>query len=192
MSDPYLFDHVFETFPVLETPRFRLRQLNAADAEAVFQVYSDPEVTRYYDLDTFTDLHQAQSLISRQSSRFQQKAGLRWGVTFKEEDAVIGTVGLMLYAENKVGGIGYDLARPYWRQGIMFEVLQEVIRFAFEMAGVERIQALVMPGNTASASLLKKLGFQDQGLLQSHAFFKGKFQDLHNFILSRDDVEQHK
>jgi [ribosomal protein S5]-alanine N-acetyltransferase len=185
MSDSTYFHHVFDTFPVLETPRLRLRQLEAADAQDVFQIYADSEVTRYYDLETFTDLQQAQALISRQLGRFHQKAGLRWAITFKEEDTVIGSVGIMLYPENKMGGIGYDLARPYWRLGIMSEVLQAVIQFAFETAGVERIQALVMPGNTASATLLEKLGFRDQGLLQNHAFFKGKFQDLHNFILTK-------
>jgi ribosomal-protein-alanine N-acetyltransferase len=81
--------------------------------------------------------------------------------------------------------IGYDLSRPYWRRGIMHEVLQAVIQFGFHTAHVERIQALVMPGNTASARLLEKLGFQDQGILKEYAFFKGRHQDLHNFILTR-------
>jgi ribosomal-protein-alanine N-acetyltransferase len=94
--------------------------------------------------------------------------------------------------ENRQGGLGYDLGRPYWRRGIMYEVLQEVIRYSFETVGIERIQALVLPGNRASASLLMKLGFEEQGVLEGFAFFKNKFHDLHNFMLHRDDVEQHK
>jgi ribosomal-protein-alanine N-acetyltransferase len=185
MPEPTYFDPVFETFPILETARLRLRELKTTDAPAVFQIYADDEITRYYDLETFTDLSQAESLIKRQTDRFRQKAGVRWGITLKEEDVVIGTIGMMLTAENRQGGIGYDLARPYWRRGIMHEVLQAVIQFGFHTAHVERIQALVMPGNTASARLLEKLGFQDQGILKEYAFFKGRHQDLHNFILNK-------
>jgi ribosomal-protein-alanine N-acetyltransferase len=69
----------------------------------------------------------------------------------------------------------------------MYEVLQAVIQFGFRTAHVERIQALVMPGNTASARLLEKLGFQDKGVLKQYAFFKGRHQDLHNFILNKEE-----
>lgn len=185
MEEKNYFDHLFNTFPVLETKRLRLRQLETADAEALFQIYADEQVTRYYDLETFTELEQAEALISRQLDRFRQKAGIRWGITFKDKDIVIGTIGMMLTPENRQGGIGYDLGRPYWRQGIMHEVLERIIQFGFETAEVERIQALVMPGNAASAGLLEKLGFQDQGVLEEYAFFKGRFQDLHNFILTK-------
>lgn len=185
MFEPNFFDSVFETFPLLETTRFRLREMKAADAEAVYHIYADEEVTHYYDLETFTELEQAHALIIRQAERFRQKAGIRWGITYKEEDVVIGSVGMMLTAENRQAGIGYDLGRPHWRQGIMYEVLESVIQFAFETAGVERIQALVMPGNAASARLLQKLGFVDKGILDEYAFFKGRFQDLHNFILKK-------
>lgn len=185
MSEPAYFEGVFETFPILETERLVLRELEAADVQAVFRIFSDDEVTRYYDFETFTDTQQAVTLIERQKERFRRKTGIRWGITFKGEDVVIGTVGLMLPAEKRKGGLGYDLARPYWRRGIMSEVLREVIRFGFETAGLNRLQALVIPGNVASIRLLEKLGFQDQGVLKNHAFFKGRYQDLHNFILAR-------
>jgi RimJ/RimL family protein N-acetyltransferase len=30
-----------------------------------------------------------------------------------------------------------------------------------------------------------KLGFKEQGVLEAFAFFKNKFHDLHNFILTK-------
>jgi ribosomal-protein-alanine N-acetyltransferase len=161
-----------------------LRQLVADDAEDVYRIFADDAVTKYYDLETFTDVEQALALISRQQDHFRKKVGFRWGISYKEKDLVIGTIGMIFNTEKMQGGLGYDLARPYWRQGIMYEVLQEVIRFCFETAKVERIQALVLPGNVASASLLMKLGFEEEGVLEGFAFFKNKFHDLHNFILT--------
>ncbi|MFZ0548808.1 MAG: GNAT family N-acetyltransferase [Candidatus Promineifilaceae bacterium] len=192
MTEQSFFDPIFKTFPILESERFRLRQLETADAEAVYRIYANDEVTRYYDLETFTKLEQADALIRRQHRLFSQKKGIRWGITFKDKDVVIGTVGMILRTEDRQGGIGYDLGRPYWRQGIMSEVLEQVIGFGFETARLDQIQALVMPGNAASAGLLQKLGFKDKGILHNHAYFKGSFHDLHNFILSRNDVEEHK
>ena len=40
-------------FPVLETERLILRQLTLADAEDMFEYFSQDEVTEYYDLYTF-------------------------------------------------------------------------------------------------------------------------------------------
>ena len=66
-----LFD--FEVFPRLETTRLLLRELRREDAEAVFHIFSDPEVMQYLGMDVFTSLEQAQLLIERQRQRFEQK-----------------------------------------------------------------------------------------------------------------------
>jgi len=64
-----LFD--FELFPCIETPRLLLRELQREDAEAVFRIFSDAEVMKYYDMDAFTTIDQAQALIERQRQRFE-------------------------------------------------------------------------------------------------------------------------
>jgi ribosomal-protein-alanine N-acetyltransferase len=171
------------TFPELETKRLRLRQLEPDDAAAVFRILADAEVTRFHDLDTFMELEQAGRLIARQADRFEQMSGVRWGLARKTDGVVIGTCGYVFNEAHAAAGLGYELGRPYWRQGFMSEALQAAIRFGFERLGLNRIQALVMPGNLASAGLLQSLGFQDEGLLREYAFFKGGFQDLHCFSL---------
>ena len=45
-------------FPELETPNLRLREMVRSDAEAVFRVFADEEVTRYYDLERFGNLEE--------------------------------------------------------------------------------------------------------------------------------------
>jgi len=64
-----LFD--FELFPCIETPRLLLRELQREDAEAVFRIFSDAEVMKYYDMDVFTTIEQAEALIERQRQRFE-------------------------------------------------------------------------------------------------------------------------
>ena len=182
-----MMDRSFETFPILETKRLILRQLNAADAQEVFNVFSDSKVTEFYDLDTFTSLEQAEKLIERHYDRFANRSGLRWGIVRRENNSVIGTCGLNLYRHSVSGEIGYELARQYWRRGIMTEALRSVINFGFERQGLNRIQALVITRNTASENLLLKLGFQEEGVLREYGFFKGEFHDLTCFSILRKD-----
>lgn len=176
-----------KSFPELKTANLRLRELVLTDAEAVLRIYSDEEVTRFYDLDTFDDVRQAAELIRRQRSRFERGEGLRWGIAQLANNVIIGTVGYVFSQHNAQGGIGYDLARSYWRKGIMSEALPLVIHYGFLSLKLNRIQALVIPGNIASVGLLIKLGFEEEGLLRDYAFFKGRYNDLISFSLLRRD-----
>lgn len=180
------------TFPILETDNLRLREIVPADAEAVFRVFADQEVTHYYDLEAFNNLEQAREHIARQALRYQRGELIRWGITQSANDVLIGSAGLAIYEASNQAGLGYELARPYWRKGIMTEALEIVIRFGFRTLKVNRLQALVMPGNEASAGLLDKLGFTEEGLLREFAFFKGRYQDLHCFSLLRREWEAGK
>ncbi len=176
-------------FPILETPNLRLRELISTDSPAVLRIFSDPEVTRYYDLDTFSTIEQATDLIHRQAQRFERGEALRWGITQTVDDIVIGTVGLIVNQANATGGLGYDLARPYWRRRIMSEALAIVIRYAMRSVNLNRLQALVMPENEASAKLLAKLGFTEEGTLRQYAFFKGRYQDLRCFSILWEEFQ---
>lgn len=69
----------------------------------------------------------------------------------------------------------------------MTEALQAIIRFGFDKLAVNRIEALVMPGNTASVRLLQNLGFQEEGVLREYAYFKEGFHDLHCFSLLKKE-----
>lgn len=177
------------TFPELATANLRLRELRPHDAPAVYRLYADDEVTRYYDLDSFYDMEQATDLITRQARRFEEGKAIRWAITQKNVDVVIGTIGCVITRHSTQGGLGYDLASPYWRRGIMTEALGIVIRYCFKGLGLNRLQALVMPPNVASAELLLKLGFVEEGILREYAFFKGRFQDLRCFSLLRREFE---
>ncbi len=176
------------TFPVLETPTLRLRELVGGDKDGILSLFSNREVTRYYDFDAFSHINQASDLITRQSLRLARGEAIRWGITQRNNDLVIGTVGLVIDSANASGGLGYDLAQPYWRMGIMFGALTIVIRYAFSGVNLNRLQALVMPGNIASLKLLEKLNFRQEGLLRQYLFFRGNYQDMVCLSLLRSDL----
>ncbi|MBD0262360.1 MAG: GNAT family N-acetyltransferase, partial [Tolypothrix sp. Co-bin9] len=72
-------DFSLTSFPNLETERLFLHQETPKDAKAVFAVFSDPKVTKFHDLDTFTKIEEAFGVIERRAKRFQMGRGIRWG-----------------------------------------------------------------------------------------------------------------
>jgi [ribosomal protein S5]-alanine N-acetyltransferase len=179
-------DPAFAAFPEIETERLILREIVPGDASAIFRIFSDPEITRYYDLDTYDTIAQAEELIDFFEESFELERSIRWGIVRKDDDIVIGTCGYVWLRKYR-GEIGYELARPYWRRGIMLEALDAILDFGFDALKLNRIEALVMTENIASAGLLHALGFVEEGVLRQHDFFKGRFHDMRLFSILHDD-----
>ncbi len=179
----------FEEIPYLETSRLVLREIVEQDAEALFRIFSNPDVMRYYDTEVFTSLTQAQQLVVRQRYRFEQKQRFRWGIALKETNELIGTCGFVNWERRQFyAELGYELAQKYWRQGLMSEVVGAMIDFGFVHMDLHRIEAMIVPENIASAQLLRKLGFQEEGILRERGFWKHTFHDLLLFSLLRKDL----
>lgn len=179
---------IFTSFPILESQRLRLRQMTSADAEGVFQIFGDPAVTALTDFGTAQTLEKAADIIQMFAEDYAAGESIRWGITWKEANRVIGTCGLFAFDhQSQRAEIGYDLAQKYWRQGIMHEALDCLIRYAFGTIGLHRVEAIIDPNNQPSRNLLKKLGFQEEGILRER-FFKGGiyYDDMYLGLLRRD------
>ena len=174
------------SFPCLKTERLWLRQATQKDAEAIFAVFSDPKVTQFHNLVTFTRLDEAIEVIERRKKGFESGRGIRWGIGRKLDNALIGSCGFTWDREANAAEVGYELASQFWRQGIMSEALRAILQYGFDR-GVEFVMASIMLENVASRRLLEKLGFQSQGVLKNHDFWKGEHHDLEQFRLMRTE-----
>ena len=184
MTDP--IDQIFVQFPEYETERLILRQIVSDDAPSIMAIFEDEAVTQYYDLYTFTRITESVELIEYFSESYRSERQIRWGIVRKEDDRLIGTCGFVAL-HNHRGEIGYDLAGAYWRQGYMTEALEALLEIGFDDMQFHRIEALVMVDNVASAGLLRKLGFTEEGILRDYDFFKDAFQSLRSFSLLEDE-----
>ena len=173
-------------FPDLETERLWLRQATQKDAEALFAVFADPKVTQFHDLNTFTQIDEAIGVIERRAKGFESGRGIRWGIACKSDNNLIGSCGFTWDREANAAEVGYELASQFWRQGIMSEALRAILQYGFDK-GVEFVIAQIMLENVASRRLLEKLGFQSQGVLKQHGYWKGQHHDLEQFRLMRTE-----
>lgn len=182
------WDSTFSSFPVLETERCILRKIELNDALNLFEYMSKEEVTKYYDVETLTSKEQAVDLINGLLQRYMVGRQIRWGITMKNSNKLIGTCGFhALEPDHFKAEVGYELHPDYWGQGIMTEALARIIQYGFTEMGLNRIEALYVPMNTASKKVLEKNGFIYEGLLRKRFFTKDKFIDVELCALLKEE-----
>lgn len=178
------------TFPVLETDRLMLRQVDTDDAESVLRYLSDQEVMKYYGLEPFDSINDALDEISWYQSIFEENTGIRWGITIKNQNEVIGSCGFLnRIPKHYRSEIGFELSKDYWGQGIASEALKAICKYGFEQLNLQRIEALIEPPNLSSQRLVERLGFIREGLLRNYEFTSGKFDDLYMYSLLRKEFD---
>ncbi|SDN71687.1 GNAT family N-acetyltransferase [Bacillus sp. OK048] len=182
-----------DTFPVIETERLVLRKVTKEDANSILNYLSDVEVMKYYGLEPFKSINDALDEISWYQLIQNNKTGIRWGITLKEQEVVIGSCGF----HNNVSQhfrteIGFELSKEQWGKGIAVEAVEAIISYGFEHMKFQRIEALIEPPNLSSQKLVEKLGFIREGLLRNYEFTCGKFDDLYMYSLLRQDFDKIK
>ena len=120
-------------FPKLSTERLILRKMAKKDAETLFKFWSDDEVTKYMNMNSFANIEQATYMINFLNNLFKNKEGIRWAIIRKEDNTLIGTCGFNTWIKRSSRGeIGYELGQEYWGKGYTTEALKEVIRFGLK------------------------------------------------------------
>lgn len=73
--------------------------------------------------------------------------------------------------------VGYKLGKDYCKKGYMHEALCTLIPVVAKECGLHRVEAMVMPENSASVRLLQRLGFAEEGYLREFAQINGEWRD---------------
>jgi ribosomal-protein-alanine N-acetyltransferase len=174
--------------PVLASSRLRLRPYRDDDAGAMFALYSDPRVMRYWSFPPWTDLGQARDYLSRAAAHAAQGIALPWAIADARSDALLGTATLhSLHRDQGRAELGYSLAPAHQGRGLAAEALRLALAHAFGPLGLRRVEADVDPRNAASCRLLERLGFRREGLLRERWRVNGETCDSALFgLLARE------
>lgn len=177
--------------PVLQSAQLVLRPITEKDTAALFSLFSNEEVTRYMDIDAFNNITEATQIMTFFRERWEKQEGMRWAITFKEKDELIGTCGFHHWNKTHYKiELGYDLQPAYWGKGIMTEAIPLALKFVYEELQFNRVEAFVDPLNSASSRLLGRLGFRHEGMLRDAFFEKGQFVDADLYSLLRRDHDR--
>ncbi len=175
----------FDAAPTIATERLLLRRISEDDRSAWLEVWNSPGVLDYLvDMDWAPRAEVADEIIAWAERIVKEASGIRWAITLRPADKMIGSCGFHLYSgRHRRAEVGYELHSAYWRRGIMSEALAAVLTFCFERLDLHRVEADVVEGNAASAALLHKAGFTLEGAWRDRVRKRGVFHTLWQFSL---------
>jgi [ribosomal protein S5]-alanine N-acetyltransferase len=180
--------------PTITADRVHLRWLTEVDATALFSIFSNEEVMRYWSSLPMSDMAEAHNLLSHVHDCFTQKALFQWGIALNgESEKIVGTCTLShLDRSNRKAQVGYALAREHWGKGYINEALTALLDFAFGELNLHRVEADIDPYNEASIRVVEKLGFQREGYLRESWIIGGEFKDALYFGLLKREWLAHR
>jgi [ribosomal protein S5]-alanine N-acetyltransferase len=160
---------------VLETERLLLREYVEDDAQAFFELNSDPEVLRFVPDKPLLNIEQARQILIDHPIADYRKYGFgRCACIFKSTGEQIGFAGLKYLEELGEVDVAFRLKPAHWGFGLATEAALASIRFGFSNLGLKQIIGLAMPENFASVHVLEKTGLRYAGTITfwGHDFSK--------------------
>jgi len=172
----------------LSTPRLTLRFLSEADVRELFEIFSHPEVMRYWSWPAWTEMAQAQQFLGDVQEDYRTRSAVQFGIERRADRCLAGTCALFnFHAPSRRAEIGYALGRASWGFGYMREALSALIGYAFQTLDLNRLEADIDPRNEASARTLERLRFRKEGHLRQRWIVNDEVSDTWLYGLLRQD-----
>lgn len=186
-------DEAFSALPSFSTERLNLRRLVMEDADRMFEVKSDPEVTFLYGEKPHRTVEDTKRWAQECLEAMAKHEVMIWSIVTGSSGSVIGTVCFWHFQPaNHCAELGYELHPNHWKRGIMTEALVPVLRFGFDAIGLNRIEAVPLAINEASRSLLRRFGFKEEGVLRQRVQHDGHYYDEVFYSLIEKEWRQRK
>jgi len=153
---------------VLETERLCLRQLGEEDAPFMLGLLNEPSfIENIGDRGVRTVEGARQYIVSGAIASYEQHGFGLYMVELKGVAAPIGICGLVKRPFLQDADIGFALRPQFWSQGYALESAAAVMAYARDQLGIERVVAIVSPGNESSIKLLRRLGLEFERMLET-------------------------
>ncbi|OXS75499.1 GNAT family N-acetyltransferase [Lysinibacillus sp. KCTC 33748] len=163
----------------MNTKRLYLRKMQMADAHSLFNIWSDPEVTKFMNITNFAHEEQAKEMIELFDQLAEEHKAIRLTIIEKESNEIIGSCGFNSFdEESATAEIGYDIAKAYWGKGYAPECISALMDYAFTTLNITKIEAKIEPGNSNSIKVVEKLNFTFEGTFQEYEESKESFYDI--------------
>jgi len=174
---------------VVRGPAYLLRYLTRDDAPALFELGSEPDVTRFFSWGPYRDAGEAEAFIESLDRRRESGERLELGIF--RGDELLGITGLSDFSpRDRRAVVGTWLGRAYWGSGANRESKALVLAMGFRALGLNRITALASPQNVRSIAALQRLGFVHEGVLRGWHVHGGEPRDVTVLRMMRGEWER--
>ena len=166
---------------VIRSKKFTLRPYKKGDEASLKRNINNKKIYRNTLIIPYpyTSKH-AKEWIRKNLKEARKKQPTMLNFVIDINGEVAGAVGFHRIERHKAE-TGYWLAEKYWNQGIMTEAVKIAVKFGFNKLKLRRIYATTFPFNKASMHVLKKNGYNFEGVLKKYHKKDNKFLDAHLF-----------
>lgn len=177
-------------FPIIDTDNLCLREVREQDADELFAIFSDVETMKYYGMEPMNKIEKAVELANAFIQGFQKREAIRWAITEKGQDRLIGTCGYHNWSKTHARAeVGYELSKEMRGKGYMQEAIKAILNYGFTEMKLNRVGATISPLNQPSINLVKRLEFEEEGLLKDYVNSGGEYQDLTMYAILKEDFK---
>ncbi len=145
---------------MLETARLVLRRWRAEDREPFYRMNSDPRVMRYF-MSTLTRA-ESDGLAERIEADFARRGFGLFAAELRDSAEFCGYIGLAVPGFEAhftpCMEIGWRLAAGFWNRGLATEGAGTVLRYAFQIVGLDEVVSFTVPANVPSRRVMEKIG----------------------------------
>jgi len=172
----------------LPTERLVLRRFRPDDAELLRGYRSHPAVARYQSWSSPVEPAEAVRLAEEFAGGAPRRPGwFQYAIALRSDEHLIGDLGVRLHDNLRQAELGFTLAPRHQGHGYATEAVATVIDHLFTRRRLHRISAECDARNSASATLLQRVGFRQEGLRREHTWLKDEWTDDLLFgLLSRE------
>lgn len=115
--------------------------------------------------------------VKRSRNLFDLGEDYVYGIFDPDETRLLGGTGLHTRIGDSQLEIGYWIHKDFTNQGLVTESTAALVKVAFEIIQIHRLEIHCDPGNLASASIPRKLGFTHEGTLRAKTPFLDRWSD---------------
>jgi ribosomal-protein-alanine N-acetyltransferase len=150
---------------ILETERLLMREMRHEDAEALFDMDSNPNVHTYLWQKPHTNINDIHSYIEMVRNQYILNRIGRFSTIIKETNELIGWTGIKYIDDHVENGktnfydYGYRLNEKHWNKGYATEASKAWLDHGFNQMNIKEMNAYTHFDNGASNHVLQKVGF---------------------------------
>jgi [ribosomal protein S5]-alanine N-acetyltransferase len=148
-------------------PTLTLRYARPEDAPRLFELASDPAVTRFFSWGPYTSIEQPEAYIAGLAGK-RERGELLDFLIVHNDDGPIGVTGLSeLSRRDRRATVGSWFGHRWWGSGANLESKALIAALAFERLKMDRLTAWANTRNGRSQVALERVGFKHEGVLRS-------------------------
>jgi len=155
--------------------------LDASGAVLEYRILNRDHLSTWEPLrsDEFYTILNVECQMRNLAEQITNGTAVHWLMKKHESSEIIGQCSFtnIVHGPFQACHLGFSIAQQHQGNGLMLEALKAAIPNVFQTHGLHRIMANYQPDNLRSEILLRRLGFEREGLAKSYLKINGRWTD---------------